>query len=149
MGKRIIYTNPETGMLCVIIPVNNSLTIEEIAAKDVPEGLEFSIVDAADIPEDRTYREAWTQKDNGLDVDLDKAKNIQIDRWRVDRKPLLEALDAEYMKALESNDKAKQIEIVSKKQSLRDLPEVDLSHIVTVEELRAFTPEALREVSRD
>ena len=33
--------------------------IEEIAAKDVPAGKPFEIVDAADIPEDRTFRNAW------------------------------------------------------------------------------------------
>jgi hypothetical protein len=35
------------------------LTIEEIAAKDVPEGKPYKIVDVADIPSDRTFRDAW------------------------------------------------------------------------------------------
>lgn len=30
-----------------------------IAAKDVPQGVEFKIVDVTDIPTDRTYRAAW------------------------------------------------------------------------------------------
>ena len=35
------------------------LTIDEIAAKDVPAGKPFKIVEAADIPADRTFRDAW------------------------------------------------------------------------------------------
>ena len=32
---------------------------EWIAAKDVPDGKPFQIVDVSDIPEDRTFRNAW------------------------------------------------------------------------------------------
>ncbi len=35
-------------------------TVEEIAIKDVPTGKEYHIVDVADIPSDRTFRDAWT-----------------------------------------------------------------------------------------
>lgn len=33
--------------------------MEWIAAKDVPEGKPYKIVDVSDIPEDRTFRDAW------------------------------------------------------------------------------------------
>ena len=56
---RIIYPNDEGGV-AVIVPADCGLTIEEIAAKDVPAGKPFKIVDTADIPEDRTFRGAWT-----------------------------------------------------------------------------------------
>lgn len=59
MNKRIIYPT-ENGGVAVIVPAADcGLTVEEIAAKDVPEGLPFKIVDAADIPTDRTFRDAW------------------------------------------------------------------------------------------
>lgn len=32
---------------------------EWIAAKDVPEGKPFQIIDVADVPSDRTFRNAW------------------------------------------------------------------------------------------
>jgi hypothetical protein len=35
------------------------MTIEEIAAKDVPAGKPFKIVDVSEIPSDRTFRNAW------------------------------------------------------------------------------------------
>ncbi len=59
MDKRIIYKTPEGGVAVIIPSDNCGLTIEQIAAKDVPSGLEYHIVDAADIPSDRTFRNAW------------------------------------------------------------------------------------------
>ena len=58
MNKRIIYATDDGGV-CVIVPADCGLTIEQIAAKDVPAGKAYKIVDAADIPTDRTFRNAW------------------------------------------------------------------------------------------
>ena len=61
MNQRIIYPTDDGGV-AVIIPAPEYLethTIEELAAKDVPEGKPFKIVDVADIPTDRTFRNAW------------------------------------------------------------------------------------------
>ena len=60
--KRIIYKTEEGGV-AVIVPAPEYLqdhTIEELAAKDVPEGAVFEIVEDADVPSDRTFRGAWT-----------------------------------------------------------------------------------------
>ena len=59
MNQRIIYPTDDGGV-AVIIPADCGLTIKQIAAKDVPAGKPFEIVDAADIPSDRTFRNAWT-----------------------------------------------------------------------------------------
>ena len=59
MDKRIIYPTDDGG-IAVIVPADCGLTIEEIAAKDVPAGKPFEIVDVADIPSDRTFRGAWS-----------------------------------------------------------------------------------------
>jgi hypothetical protein len=59
--QRIIYKTVEGGV-AVIVPTPEYLethTIEELAAKDVPAGAEFKIVDVSDIPSDRTFRNAW------------------------------------------------------------------------------------------
>lgn len=58
-NPRIIYPTPEGGVAIIIPAPECGLTIEEIAAKDVPAGVPFRIVDAADIPSDRTFRNAW------------------------------------------------------------------------------------------
>ena len=59
MDKRIVYT-ADDGTLAIIVPADCGLTIEEIAAKDVPAGKEYHIVNVSDIPSDRTFRDAWT-----------------------------------------------------------------------------------------
>lgn len=59
MNQRIIYPTDDGGVAVIIPAAECGLTIEEIAAKDVPAGKPFKIVDVADIPEDRTFRGAW------------------------------------------------------------------------------------------
>lgn len=61
--QRIIYPTDDGGV-AVLIPAAEWLaqegnTLEALAAKDVPAGKSWKIVDAADIPTDRTFRAAW------------------------------------------------------------------------------------------
>lgn len=59
MNQRVIYPTDDGGV-AVIVPAECGLTIEEIAAKDVPAGKPYQIVDVSEIPSDRTFRGAWT-----------------------------------------------------------------------------------------
>ncbi len=59
MNQRIIYPTPEGGVAVIIPAPECGLGIEEIAAKDVPAGVPYQIVDVSDIPSDRTFRNAW------------------------------------------------------------------------------------------
>lgn len=59
LDKRIIYPN-EDGGINILIPAPSWIgTLEQLAQKDVPNGIAYLIIDAEDVPEDRTYREAW------------------------------------------------------------------------------------------
>jgi len=61
MTKRIIYPTDDGGV-AIIIPSPEALetmTIEEIASKDVPVGKTFKIINTSDVPTDRTFRNAW------------------------------------------------------------------------------------------
>lgn len=58
MDKRIVFQLPEQPA-SIIIPCECSLSLEQIGQKDVPAGVPFWIVDAASIPTDRTFRDAW------------------------------------------------------------------------------------------
>jgi len=55
-----------------------------------------------------------------ISTDMTKAKEIHRDNIRFAREPLLDALDIEFQKALETG--ASTTDIVSKKQALRDAP---------------------------
>ena len=82
-NQRIIYSNPD-GTVAVIIPTGE-LSIEEVAAKDVPEGVAYEIVATDEIPSDRTFRGAWVMGDCCIDVDLDQCRAIGHDRRRAAR----------------------------------------------------------------
>jgi len=61
MTQAIIYQNDEGGV-SVIHPAPEALTIygiQAIALKDVPAGKPYKIVDASEIPTDRSHRNAW------------------------------------------------------------------------------------------
>ena len=58
-NPRIIYPTPEGGVAIIVPAPDCGLTIDEIAAKDVPSGVPFKIVEADEIPTDRTFRNAW------------------------------------------------------------------------------------------
>ena len=74
---------------------------------------------------------------------MDTAREIWRDDLRAARQPLLEALDVEFMRAVEAKDEAKQDEIAEKKQELRDVPQQDLQAATNFEELRAMWPDCL------
>ena len=60
--KKIIYKNTD-NTVSIITPTNEalqSMTIEQIAKKDVPTGYKYKIVDVSEIPSDRSLRNAWS-----------------------------------------------------------------------------------------
>ena len=59
MTQRIIYPTDEGGVAIIVPASECGLTIEEIAAKDVPTGKPFKIISVEDVPSDRTFRNAW------------------------------------------------------------------------------------------
>jgi hypothetical protein len=99
--KRIIFQN-ESGGLSVIIPTGE-LPIEEVAAKDVPEGVAYEIVEDDAIPSDRFFRNAWVANGAAVDVDLDKAKDIGHDIRRTQRAEEFKPYDEVIMKQIPGN----------------------------------------------
>jgi hypothetical protein len=60
MNSRIIFPADDGGVAVIVPAPECGLTIEQIAAKDVPAGKPYEIVEVADIPSDRTFRGAWS-----------------------------------------------------------------------------------------
>ena len=131
----IIY--PQDGnKLAVIIPTGDY----QNAIKDVPDGVEYAVVDDLGSLDDE-YFDAFEYKDMGIVCNIDKAKAIHLNKFREARKPKLEALDIAFMKAVEQLDTAKQAEIASQKQALRDVTKIPLPD--TLPEIKATWPEIL------
>ena len=125
---KIIIYKTDNG-IAKIIPAKN-IDIET-QIKHVPKGVEYKIVDTSDIPEDKDFYRALTYD---LTLDINKAKEIQKDKIRELRKPLLEALDIEVMKNISDSEKISEIE--TQKQPLRDIT-LKVDACKTLEEIRA------------
>ncbi len=105
--RKIIYTRPG-GELSVVHPVRNTLgeqlipsssildangepvtplrpltdeEIEQRAWDALPkDAINPQFVDESEIPPDRTFRDAWTHGGNTVNIDMDKAKAIHVQR---------------------------------------------------------------------
>lgn len=112
---KIIYQN-ESGGVSVIIPTGE-LSIEEVAAKDVPEGVAYEIVEDDAIPSDRTFRNAWVMGDCCVEHDLDKCKALGHDMRRAKRAEEFAPHDEVIMKQIPGVDAA---EAEAARQAIRD-----------------------------
>ena len=70
----------------------------------------------------------------GITIDIAKAKDVWKDKIRVARKPALEKLDVDFVKAQEQGNSTTQI--VTDKNTLRDLPD-QVDTATTVDEIKA------------
>jgi len=108
------------------------------------DGNTANLDDLSAYPSDRVFRDAWVLNGDVIEEDLETAKDIWRDKIRVERKPLLEALDTKFMKALETGDTATQTLVGTQKQALRDAPsDSAIESATTIAELKLARPSAL------
>lgn len=130
--KKIIYTRSDGGV-SVVTPTGEA-QFDMVLANDVPaDAINVRVVDASDVPSDRTFRNAWT---HDLTVDFTKAQALTKERLRADRKPLLEAQDVLFQRALETGKDA--TAIVVEKQRLRDVTKL-VDAATTLDQLKGVT----------
>ena len=90
------------------------------------------------MPSDRYFRNAWTLSGDVISEDLATAKTMFKDKIREVRKPLLEAQDVAYMKALESGSSSAQTTVKNEKTKLRDATDASaITNAKTIAELKA------------
>ena len=63
-NKRVIFDNGEGGVSILVPAPNCGLSLEQIRDKDIPAGRSSQIVEASDLPTDRTFRNAWTYEED-------------------------------------------------------------------------------------
>ncbi len=111
-----------------------------MATKTYVTDKDGAVADASTItmPYDRHFRNAWKLNGSVMAEDMAEAKKIFQDKIREVRKPLLEAEDVAYMKALEANDASAKDASVAKKKKLRDAPAASaISSADTIAKLKA------------
>lgn len=134
--KNVIVFSNSNGGVSVCIPTGE-LSIEEVQAKDIPQGVQSYIVAADSLPEaDADFYDAWEQTKGIVTVNLDKAKALTKNRLRGLRAPLLAAQDVLFQRALESG--ADTAAIVAEKNRLRAITDLT-DACTTTAELRALS----------
>ena len=111
-----------------------------MATKTFVTDKDGATADASSItmPSDRHFRNAWKLSGSVMAEDMTAAKVIFKDKIREVRKPLLEAEDVTYMKALEADDASAKTASVAKKKALRDAPSATaIENADTVAKLKA------------
>ena len=92
----------------------------------------------ATVPSDRHFRGAWSLNGSVISEDMDSAKAIFKDKIREVRKPLLDAEDVTYMKAIEADDATAKAASVATKTALRNAPAAAaINAATTIDELKA------------
>ena len=81
------------------------MTTVNITDKD---GKSIDTASLSSKPSDRHFRDAWTLSGTVISEDMTTAKTLFKEKIREVRKPLLEAQDVAYMKALESGSSSAQ-----------------------------------------
>ena len=121
-------------------------SIEELSAKDVPNGKTFQIIETSKVPSDRYFRAAWKKGLGEINIDMPKARDVHMGQIRRARDKRLKKYDIDWMKAREQRDDVLAAQIANKKQVLRDLPQTfDLSTATTPENLKALWPVEINE----
>ena len=148
MNNVIIFTNAQGGTTVVYPAPNCGLTIQEIAAKDMPAGTPHAIVDESQVPSDHTYFNAFVAdlQAGVVAVDMPKAREIHKNFMRAARTPILAALDVAYTRADEKGPAgaAEKAQIAAQKQALRDVTaDAGIAAATTPEELKAVWPAVL------
>ncbi len=143
--KYYIYNNPDNSlsiiMPCINVEDGPDFTEEQALArafKDIPPyATNVRTIKASDLPQDRTFRNAWKQDSGVVSHDMDKAKDITKNILRQIRTSKLQKLDTDYMIADESGDIQTKKLIATKKQELRDITKhPDLDNANTIHELK-------------
>lgn len=114
----------QNNQLAILSPMDNS-SIEDIIKKDLPSGIPYKIVEFLNI-DDSFFGAYDFDQELGAKVNINKAKEIQKNNWRDARKPILERLDVEYVRADERGDTALKQQIAAQKQELRDITDTPL-----------------------
>ena len=126
----IIYTN-SNGNVSVCTP-SGEVPIEQVLKTDCPDYA--IIVNNNALPNEHyDFFNAWELADGKVTVNLTKATALTKERLRQERKPLMDAQDVLFQRALESGADTKAI--VAEKQRLRDITKITAT---SLEELKAL-----------
>jgi len=97
------------GVVAVVRPAQDTgLTIQEVAAKAVPDGVVSLIQDESALPSDTTFRNSWELIDDAVVESLTKAKPVAHDMRRAERAITFAPHDKVILLKISNNETAEQ-----------------------------------------
>lgn len=144
--EQAAHRDPETGAILE----GERAFVERVAPEHInPDAASWEVVDSREpgvLPADRTFRDAWKRGAGRVEVDMPKARAIQMARIRKARDARLREMDDETfrLEGLRRLGRVSDADLLAHeqaKQRLRDIPqEIDLEAAQTPEELKALWP---------
>jgi len=148
-GSATLPTMTEKQLLDYVITSHQTRGI-------IPANGPYWVQDETDLPggsiseENDYFFDAWTW-DDGVTVDMAKAREIHLEHIRRARNKKLATLDIPFIRALENSNSEEVRRITAEKQSLRDIPQtLNLTiGIRTPAQLKAIWPVELQRSAHD
>lgn len=144
--KRIVYTRPDGGMSVVAPVIKKGKTIDEAIERCLnngrsipPDAIDIKVIATADMPTDRTYRNAWKQGVSGVEVDMPKARIIHTEKLLEAQVVKLKEIDREELAG--ANVTAERVTVRGFQAGLK----TQIDAATTPEDLKAVWPVELRE----
>lgn len=144
MKPKIIISKKDEKILWTAV---NEESIEFILDRVLPSGSDYVFMydNASNIERSFTFCYDFNFDDeNGATAipifNVEKAKELFMENAKRRRAKLFPDLDVQYMKALESGNQTLIQEIVTKKQTLRDITQIDFSDVLTPNDVKSKWP---------
>lgn len=144
---RYAITRTDGGVSVMNLAENVTDANAEIAKWSPEQQAQVSSITACETyPEERTFREAWVYSPpaTAVVVDMTKAKDVWRDKMRVARKPLLDELDRQWMRATGRGDTDEAQTIEDAREKLRNVtaaPQIEAA--TTPDQLKKVWPKVL------
>jgi hypothetical protein len=145
----VLYTHPKTKRMAIFTPSPRSRLpgeseadwLARCIARALPGATDIRITTRAEVPTDRTFRDAWVLRNGRPQVDMAKARDLHRYRIRRKRKAFFRDLDARQLRAVVAGQSDVVANIETAKQALREAPDdpgIDAAQ--TPEQLKAVWP---------
>lgn len=156
--KLIVYNNDD-GFMSVVIPAykdnmsesDKDSLLNYVISNDIPklpngQSRKYFIIERSQLPDRKYLKNSWKVNETTGGIYLDKtlSTNHKKQQFRTLRKPLLEKLDVDFMRALENGDTNLVNTIKQKKQELRDITTINMDNYDTAQKLHDFIPDILK-----
>ncbi len=129
----------------IIDEVARTHPLRDAKGNALPQPVKWTVIQLAQLPASREYRDAWMHDGTTVTHDLAKAKTIALTKIRRAREIALAALDGQWMRAMGKGDTAAgAVAIEAQRQVLRDQPAAFLAataNATTIEEIHAARPD--------